>query len=556
MRAAVRFALALLAAAVVAGGCQRDTPGPGIVRLTDPGNGERRSMIIGGDERPILDPFKAEAVWPLRDLPPDPVFAAALGLPGNLPGTVRFDVVLETADGQRRNIFRQSVSPPEAWTEVRIPLAGLPLEGGTLRLRRSRVEGDLRRLFRSAWGNPRIESGTPATRPSVVLVSLDTLRADRVGAYGYAAARTPVLDRLAADGVAFSAAYAPSLSTLPSHAGLFYGRHVASPPPMLRKQKQPAPAGVPERPLPAALADAGYLTAGFTGGGFVSSNFSFGVGFDTYYSYRAPRGPRAACQPARFDAPEVFRRATEWLREAPADQPFFLFVHTAEPRDRCEFLSADEPGRTDWPKLPPDRQQALLAHYDELIARTDGYLGELLRALDAIGRRDDTLVVVTSDHGEGFDEHGIRGHGCDAKPYEELGRVPLVLRWPDRLPAGERVAAPVSLIDVAPTILALVGLTGQSGLDGPVLPGLGLPTGGDPAPVLVVCDDTIGVRAGRDKLIASRAGAFPDELYDLAGDPAERANLAAGAPPRVAALRRHAEAFWQGAGASATTGDR
>ncbi|MEO8605509.1 MAG: sulfatase [bacterium] len=518
----------------------------------DVGDGARKAFLIDNDERPIINPFIEDPTLSLANLPPDPILTFSLGIADDTPGTVRFEVVLRSADGAEETIFTRDLSPPAAWTDASVALGGRSLDGKTLHLRRSLVEGGLPRYFRSAFAIPTLRSAHPVHRPSVVLVSLDTLRADRLGVAGYSAAHTPVLDQLAASGVRYTNAYSPSLWTLPSHASLLYGRFVSNIPQSLRRNDVPIPAGVPERPIAAALTDAGYRTAAFTGGGFVSQKFLFGIGFESYWCYPTPPAPKGACRPDRFDGPEVFKRAGDWLRQLPSQAPFFLFVHTYDQHDRCEFLST-APGLAAWPPLPTDRRQALLRHYDELISSSDERLGNLLKVLDELGRTPDTLVVVLSDHGEAFSEHGERGHGCTVKPYEEVTRVPLLLRMPGRLPAGERIDTPASLIDVAPTILSLVGLPGQSGLSGPSLPGLGLPDDAGAAPVFAFCDDSLTVRVGSYKLITSRTGKFPDELYDLAADPQERANIAAANPERVAALRKETDAFWSAHGAPPTT---
>jgi arylsulfatase A-like enzyme len=154
-------------------------------------------------------------------------------------------------------------------------------------------------------------------------------------------------------------------------------------------------------------------------------------------------------------------------------------------------------------------------------------------------------VIVTSDHGEALSEHGVSAHGCDLKPYEELARVPLLVRFPGRAPAGERVAAPVSLIEVVPSILALLGLAPEPGIPGRVLPGLGLPAAPGPSqPIYTHCGAALAVWRGQHKLITWRDQREIDEIYDLSKDPEERNNLGDG-DPNAAVLAADAGAFWK-----------
>jgi arylsulfatase A-like enzyme len=400
------------------------------------------------------------------------------------------------------------------------------------------------------WANPTLLPSARAKRPSVILVSLDTLRADKVGVYGHASARTPALDQLAAAGVQYQRAYAPSTWTVPSHASLFYGAYLPASPGVLREsQRTPKTAELPDRPISEILRGAGYLTAGFTGGGFLGYPWDFFRGFDTYFSYSQPAGVVDPCSSQRFDGPEVFRRATRWL-ERNHGAPFFLFVHTYDAHDRCPFFQPDvvRPEGKPFdaaPSLDRADHQQVLDYYDQMIEETDRRLAGLLAAVDALGLRDDTLVIVTSDHGEALFEHGFSAHGCNLKPYEELARVPLLVRFPGRAPAGGRVAAPVSLIDVVPSILALLGLPPEPRIPGGILPGLGLRTAPGPSqPIYNHCGDALAVWRGQHKLITWRDRRESDEIYDLSEDPNERTNLGGG-DPNASQLAADADAFWK-----------
>ncbi|HSP95637.1 MAG TPA: sulfatase, partial [Candidatus Dormibacteraeota bacterium] len=310
------------------------------------------------------------------------------------------------------------------------------------------------------------------------------------------------------------------------------------------QHRDDAALGIPELPLTEILRQHGYATAAFTGGGFLGPPFDFGRGFDVFYAFPQPKHAEG-CSPERFDGDEVFRRAGEWLRTN-GTRPFFLFVHTYDVHDRCPFLppgAADQFGS--WPPLSDSQQAALQAHYRTLITRTDRKVGDLLDQVTALGARDRTVVIVTSDHGEGLSEHDQRGHSCRLRPYEEIVRVPLMLRDPTRLPAGRRIDTPVSLLDIAPTVLTLLDIAPPAWMTGHLLPGLGLPSPTPPAPVVVLCDRQMALRDGRDKLLARYGALDTDELYDIVADPHESTNRTTAAPDTLRALRALAAQTWQ-----------
>lgn len=490
------------------------------IHLIDRAPGRQTATIIDATRIRIFDPAFDEVVIPFPDdLPPQPTLRFDLGLrPSESAMTVRFEVWLRGADGAERKLYGADVSEP-GWRPSEIALER-PSDRSSLVFRRNVVEGPRTGMLLSGWGNPVIVSGEPVTAASVILISLDTLRADHVGLYGYPAAQTPALDALAKEGVWYRHAYSPSLWTLPSHASLFYGRHLGAMPP-------PDDASVPRlRALAELLREAGYLTAGFTGGGFMSHNFDFSRGFDLYYAFPQPKLQAGSCPPERLDGTQVFAGAEAWLRERGRRAPFFLFLHTYDIHDRCPFLQYDPNGRGRWALRSDTERAHMLTFYDALIGSTDNLLGGLLAELDRLGLSETTLIAITSDHGELFREHGLDGHGCDRKPYEGITRVPLILRYPTALKPRGVIDEPVSLLDLAPSILALLRLPVPPSMQGNVLPGLGIDARHPRAPVTVVCDDNLMLRDGRYKLLMSRSAAFPDELYDLVADPAETKNLA------------------------------
>jgi arylsulfatase A-like enzyme/Tfp pilus assembly protein PilF len=342
-------------------------------------------------------------------------------------------------------------------------------------------------------------------------VSLDTTRADRLGCYGHAAASTPHLDRWAREGVVFERALTPVPVTLPAHASLLTGllshRHGARDNTHYR---------LPEGPetLAGRLAEAGYDTAAVVAAAVLDRQFGLDRGFGTYDD--AVSGERL--EVAERDATAVTDRALSVARDL--TPPFFLFVHYYDPH-------------ADYEPPAPFSERFRSSPYDGEIAYVDQQLGRLRRELQALGRLEDTVVVVTGDHGEGLGEHGEATHGVFL--YQSTLHVPLIVVAPGLWPAGTRVREMVSLVDVAPTLLELAGLPPAPGLDGRSLAGLvkGAPAGARWLPLESEYGfnsfgwaPLAGLTDGRWKWI----GAPEPELYDLESDPGEGRNLAADRP--------------------------
>jgi arylsulfatase A-like enzyme len=383
----------------------------------------------------------------------------------------------------------------------------------------------------------------PRPRPSVLLVTIDTLRADHVSAYGYTVRTTPRLDRLAREGVLFEQAYAGIPVTGPSHAMLMTGR-AARALGLVRNGYRLRPG---TETLAGMLKDKGWSTAAVVSAFPLSRRFGFATGFDAYddkfllgeSSFRTARWEgRTLREPYDRRADATTRRAAAWLEQRRADEPFFLWVHYFDPHTPYDAPAA-------W-RLPAagDDGTRLRAAYDAEIRFVDDALGKLLDVLETRGRAQDTLVVVTSDHGEGLGDHGQLEHG--PLVYEEAVRVPLVARFPQRLTAGVRCPGEVELMDVAPTVLELLGQPARQGLQGHSLVPRARGEPDDPRHVVIMqgeydegADETVfGVRQGRTKYIETRrAGAVRSrELYDLGSDAAERRDLAGVDPERAQRL--------------------
>jgi arylsulfatase A-like enzyme len=395
-------------------------------------------------------------------------------------------------------------------------------------------------------------------RPDVVLVSIDTLRADRVGVYGANRDTSPQLDRLAREGARFDAAFAPTSWTLPSHVSLLTGMS------MLRHRVIENSDRIDGRRRSVAqqFADEGWLTAGFVSAPYLHEAYGFARGFSLYRNFGVG-GAVAALPPTQEEhrrshgedtAEQVIDAALAWLADRRGDpaQPIFLFVHLwdphydyapPEPYDR--MFDPDYSGSLDvshYEERADLRQQMssrdlqhLRALYDGEVRWTDSQVGRLLAALQARGRWDDTLVSVSSDHGEEFFEHGRRGHSHQL--FDESVRVPWILRFPRAIAPGTVVTSPVSLAEVAPTLLELAGLPPLAEASGrsqaPELAGKLR----DERPVLLSVRQRFALRGASWKVLGAGPGE-PALHFDLATDPAEVRGRPAEevAPERLAEL--------------------
>ena len=392
-------------------------------------------------------------------------------------------------------------------------------------------------------------AGCRRESPNVILVSVDTLRADALGTYGGPIA-TPTFDRLAHEGVVFEHTYAPTSATAPSHATLFTGqepqRHgVLRTGEALAKDAQP---------LAALFHAHGYATAGFVSSFVLDPRFGWNAGFDHYDAEIPEAGATMGKQkpyPGAFWGAERFggfdRRATSttdavvrWLATAP--EPYFLFVHFFDPHgpyvpptafaERTAQMPVSLDGR-ELPSVPPAKLEQLIRRYQGEVLYVDDALAAVAEAATHKSKRP-TVIAVTGDHGEGLGQHRWLEHAVSL--YDEQVHVPLLLYAPGRLPGGRRVATPVALADVAPTLLDLAGLPAPTApIDGRSLAAAA--RGGaepDARPIFgvrrLVSEEAgwghgvqLSVRNGRWKYIwASDA---PHELYDLDADPGERSNV-------------------------------
>lgn len=470
-------------------------------------------------------------------------------------GTVRFDVTVEV-DGVEETVLRRVVpiargdAVPAGWRHDAADLSHLAGRRAVLRFDKGftaepgfevPVLYDLLPTDFMYWRKPVVRSRRLPGRPPVIVVSLDTVRADHLGFMGYERATSPALDALAARATVFTTAISHAPWTTPSHFSLFTSTH-----PRVHGGDQPVSDTTrrwnAELPTMASLfAEAGYLTGAFTGSGSISAQFGLNAGFEFYDETEALDSA---------DAETVFGKAIDWL-EQNHDRTFLLFVHTYEPH--APYL--DERFASEQGIDHSDERALRTALYDGDIRRTDDLLAGLLEAIERLGLDEEAVLVVTSDHGEDL---GGRlpprpGHGHSL--YDELLHVPLVIRCPGLLPAGARVGAQVRLIDVLPTVIECAGLTPIDGFEGRSLVGLAAGIDREPRPAASEATtygpERESLRFGGFKYISrisygqlwhsnSRGMDLTPryELYDLERDPGERDNLAAELPDKVAEMER------------------
>lgn len=370
---------------------------------------------------------------------------------------------------------------------------------------------------------------TPEPARNVVVLLIDTLRASKLRPYNAESrVQTPVLDRVAREGVLFEAAQSPENWTKPSCASVLTGLT-----PMTHGAKTSEARLSQNAEMVSEVFDqAGFATGSFIANGYVSDHFGFDQGWDSYTNFIRDGGST--------EAENVFDSAGDFI-EQHRDERFFVYVQTIDPHvpydppadylrryDDREYTGQVQPRRT--PELLEDAKQGrvsfnasdrrrLEALHDAEISYHDYHLGQFLQRLESLGVADDTLFVITSDHGEEFLDHGSYGHGHSI--FQELLGVPLIFHHPGRLPQGRRVSHAVSTMNIAPTILALTGVNGLSRAEGrslvPDLLGQVVP--GPQVAFSDFQDIRRVARAGRYKLVV-RAN-LSSVMFDLEADPGE-----------------------------------
>ncbi|MBU0753660.1 MAG: sulfatase-like hydrolase/transferase [Planctomycetes bacterium] len=402
------------------------------------------------------------------------------------------------------------------------------------------------------------------TGPNVLLISIDTTRADHCSLNGYERDTTPNLKKLATEGTRFAQVYAPTSTTGPSHATLFTSLY----PLTHRVIKNGLTLSEEYETLAELLRARGYATAAFVSSFALNDKFGFAQGFESFDDCFDPKGASAEIGVWKgyevqggFDrrADATTDRVLDWLeKRKSAETPCFMWVHYFDPHAPYtppapfDALYGNGTDREAW-----SREQRITNDYDGEITLVDHEIGRLLETLKILDMEKNTVVMVTADHGEGLLQHGFVGHGVHL--YEEAVRIPLVVRWPGRVRAGHTLEEPVGLIDLAPTLMDLIGeevktlpfqgtsfagaLLGRSSLD-PQRPIFlyrrqydgGLVEG------IPVIGEKFGVRMGPWKYIEGKEERT-FELYDLNKDSAERENLFEKSPEQARKLKKIVEAW-------------
>ena len=494
----------------------------------------RTYAIPALDERTLVtEPFT---------VPPGALLRLSIGVEESVwrvdSAPVFFRVVMIEENGAEQDLYRRILDPARntadrRWYDNDVDMTDLA--GRKLRLKfvtEPAQKGDTRPSL-PLWGDPRlIAPHGGAARPSIVLVSLDTMRAKSTSLHGYALDTTPNLVALAARGTAFENAFTTFSNTLPSHMSMLTGLLPATHAVVATETVL----GDEHVLLAETLRGAGYATAAFTEDALLDARRGFWRGFSAYYE-------NTAIGAGAGDAEHTFGRAVEWAGRH-ADEPFFLFVHTYqvhfpyEPPAAYQSLFA----------TPGDTRGGSLRAYEQEIRYADDVLQRLVDGLRRVVPDERLLLVVTADHGEEFGEHGLLTHN---QLFDEVMHVPLVFLWPGRVAAGRRVSDLVSLIDIAPTLLQLAGVPAPPGLEGlslvPLLTGAGgtLPRDtvlGEYPPTSDVQERHFVARSRDAKCIVTPGGAS-DACWDLRADPGEKSPR----PPReteaLAKLHEAARAY-------------
>ncbi|MEM7437715.1 MAG: sulfatase [Myxococcota bacterium] len=439
-----------------------------------------------------------------------------------------------TLTNDRKGDQSRRIDVGARWSPLRVSLA--PHRGQVARVRFHNTGstevalGDLRIVHQTAPGGT---AGKQAR--NVIVLLIDTLRASKLAIYNdKTRVKTPALDAFAERGTVFERSQTPENWTKPSVASVLTSLHPATHGTKQDASKLPRSALM----LSEVYKKAGFATSSFIANGYVSNAFGFDQGWDHYTNYIRER--------RNTNASNVFSEAAAWI-EKNKDKRFFAYVQTIDPhvpydppakylemydpkpyngkvQNRRTHLMLDDakknPKKYAFTKRDKERIEAL---HDGEISYHDEHFGKFLSKIRELGLEDDTIFVITSDHGEEFQEHGSWGHGHSV--YQELLGVPLVFRWPGSIPAGGRVGPVVSTMDIGPTVLEATGVPVPKEFEGRSL--LGFMQGDWPMGPYVAFSDFLDhrrvIRGGDWKLIIR--GNLSQVMFDLESDPGETREL-------------------------------
>lgn len=461
---------------------------------------------------------------------------------------VAFEVsVFRKDDDEPTRIFRTVLDPvrnPDhrGWVPIEFDLPEFGTDAFYILFETQRADPDDPTPTLPVWGNPTVlRPAEPHDGPKrVVLISLDTLRARSMSIYGNDRPTTPLFEKLLTEGTLFENAFTTFSNTLGSHMSMMTGLYPAS-------HRVSAATRHLDRAIPTlamGLRDAGYETAAFTENALLRADAGFQRGFVYYHE-------NSGIEDGAGDAEGTFQRALDYAKTKPLSERLFLFVHTYEvhsPYEPPEYTD-DELGPLVWEEAPGARAFTLRGQYEREIVHLDRLLADFLSELATIAPTDETLVVITSDHGEEFMEHGSILH---LQLYDEVMKIPMFMRWPGQIPAGLRIETPVSLVDIVPTVLQIAGAPPTT-TDGvslvPVLEGAQI------ARNAVFGQSALSsTNQGRPQFVARAAnakcisredeeGQHAIECFDLATDPLETAGRPPSDTPEFADLGAQLEGY-------------
>lgn len=450
-----------------------------------------------------------------------------------------FEVVVG-ADGEEEQRLFKATAQGSKWEEARVDLAAWAGKVARLDLITRGEAGE------AGWGEPDLmRPGAAPTAPAVkpqnrarnlIYILMDTARQDVYPPFNSRThVKAPAMEKLALDSVLFANAYANDNWTKPGVATALSGLYSSTHGTVYQSSVLPRTVKL----LPQHLKAHGFDTAAFIANGYISRKFGFKKGWNIWRNHIREELPH--------DAEQVYADALKWLSK-PRDKRAFLYIQTIDPHvpyavpskylklyypkeyrgrlgpsvsgyETKDFLDGKIP-------LTEDDKQYIRGLYDGEITYHDKHMGLFLDALAKQGRLDDTLVVVSNDHGEEMFEHGKVGHGHSL--HEELIRCPLLLRFPKLLPKNKRISTVVGLVDLAPTVLQLLGVSPLPGMEGASLVneafGVSPPGGG--YAIAEWHSHSRAVRLGPYKLITSTK----TQLYKVTDDPSEQEDLSATHP--------------------------
>jgi arylsulfatase A-like enzyme/Tfp pilus assembly protein PilF len=363
-----------------------------------------------------------------------------------------------------------------------------------------------------------------AERPNVLVITIDTLRADHLGCYGFTLAHTPAIDKLAGESVRFSDAISSAPITMPAHSSIFTGLF---PPAHGVRDNGAYALGENAVTLAERLRDAGYTTHAFVSALVLNRRYNLNQGFETYDDDLWAEDDPKLFMIRERQAPKTAGRFLEWFDgwNRTRTKPFFTWIH---------FFDPHQPNRPS----PADAALAV-SPYDAEIAGVDRQIGRIVDTLRRAGQLDNTLLIVTADHGESLGEHGEQTHAIFV--YDATVRVPLLIHYRPAF-APSVYGGPVRSVDVVPTVLGILGLPGGEATDGHDL-GAAL-RGKEPAPDLPQYSESLlsEVGFGMAPLFSIRHDGYKyiraprPELYDLRTDPHELHNILSSLPRAGAKL--------------------